>query len=270
MYTELLSSANPGLIIICIDQSGSMTDSYVDSRTKSEFAALAVNRVISEIITSCTAGSEIKDRCQIAAIGYGGNVSQLFNEKTSKLAEINDYVTLTRKVSDGAGSYIDEPFDLQVFVKPIASGGTPMAEAFQKAYITAEAFIQSNRNSFPPVVINITDGEPNDVNEEFKYTKTEAEKLKQLATSDGNLILLNAHISNDSGVTLNLPNNKDLIRGNQYAEFLFDISSVLPAPLAANATGCGFPVQEGARGFVFNADAETLVRFLNFGSKIER
>ena len=268
-YSQLLSSANPGLIIICIDQSGSMIDSYAES-TKSEFAALAVNRVISEIITSCTAGSVIKDRCQIAAVGYGGNVSSLFNKTTSLLAETNDYVTLSKKVSDGAGGYIDEPFDLQVFVKPIASGGTPMAEAFQQAHAIAEQFIQNNSNSFPPVVINITDGEPNDYNEGCMNSRAAAAGLKQLKTSDGNLLLLNAHISNASGLTLNLPNDKGAIQGNQYAEFLFDISSVLPAPLVTNARGCGFSVQEGARGFVFNADAETLVRFLNFGSKLER
>ncbi|GHT82368.1 hypothetical protein FACS189467_7570 [Bacteroidia bacterium] len=265
MYSELLSSSKPGLIIICIDQSGSMTDSYATS-TKSEFAAIAVNRVISEIITSCTAGDTIKDRCQIAVIGYGSSVSTLFNEKTSKLAQTDKFVTLQKKVPDGAGGGYNEDYTLQVFVEPVASGGTPMAEAFQKAYIEAEQFIQNNPDSFPPIVINITDGEPNS----FPNAQSEAEKLKQLKTSDGNLILMNAHIANESGLKLNLPNSKEAIQSNQYAVFLFDISSVLPEPLAKNAKLGGFPVQDGARGFVFNADAETLVRFLNFGSKIER
>jgi len=269
MYTESFSRATPGLIIICVDQSSSMTDSYANS-SKSEFAAIAVNRVISEIITFCTKGDAILDYCQVAVVGYGSNVSTLFNEKTSKLAQTDEFVTLKKKVSDGAGGTYDEDYTLQVFVKPIASGGTPMAEAFQKAYVEAEQFIQNNPNSFPPIVINITDGEPNDCNDGFKYSKSEAEKLKQLKTSDGNLILMNAHIANVSGLTLNLPNTKEAIQGNQYAEFLFDISSVLPEPLANNAKGCGFPVQDNARGFVFNADAETLVRFLNFGTKLER
>jgi len=265
MYSELLSSAKPGLIIICIDQSGSMTDSYANS-SKSEFAAIAVNRVISEIITSCTAGDTVKDRCQIAVVGYGSSVGTLFNEKTSKLAEVDEFVTLKRRVSDGAGGSYDEDYTLQVFLKPIASGGTPMAEAFQEAYVVAEQFIQSNPDSFPPVVINITDGEPNS----FPEAKSEAERLKHLSTSDGNLLLLNAHIANESGIEIKLPNTKGAIEGNQHASFLFDTSSVLPDPLAESAKAAGFNVQDGAKGFVFNADAETLVRFLNFGSKIER
>lgn len=50
MYQELLSRANPGFILIMIDQSASMSDKYANSN-KAEFAALAVNRVIGEIIT---------------------------------------------------------------------------------------------------------------------------------------------------------------------------------------------------------------------------
>ncbi|MFM6180622.1 MAG: hypothetical protein ACKPA8_03730, partial [Dolichospermum sp.] len=53
---------------------------------------------------------------------------------------------------------------------------------------------------------------------------------------------------------------------DQFANFLFDISSVLPENLANRAKEVGFNVQPGSRGFVFNADAETLIRILNFGS----
>jgi hypothetical protein len=59
MYQELLSSAKPGLILIMIDQSYSMSDKYTDLN-KAEFAALAVNRVIGEIITACSSGDEIR------------------------------------------------------------------------------------------------------------------------------------------------------------------------------------------------------------------
>jgi hypothetical protein len=61
MYQEQLSSAKPGFILIMIDQSASMSDKYTNLN-KAEFAALAVNRVIGEIITACSSGNEIKDR----------------------------------------------------------------------------------------------------------------------------------------------------------------------------------------------------------------
>ncbi|MFM6022042.1 MAG: hypothetical protein ACKPER_03810, partial [Dolichospermum sp.] len=85
-----------------IDQSGSMGDSY-DNSTKAKFAALAVNRVIAEIITACTAGDEIKDRCYVAVIGYSSRVKVAFLDKVSDLAKNPNTTTLKKKVSDGAG-----------------------------------------------------------------------------------------------------------------------------------------------------------------------
>ena len=70
MYSKLIGSNSPGLFIILVDQSESMADPYAD-KNKAEFAALAVNRTIYEILESCMAGQKIKDRCHITVIGYG-------------------------------------------------------------------------------------------------------------------------------------------------------------------------------------------------------
>jgi hypothetical protein len=63
-----------------------------------------------------------------------------------------------------------------------------------------------------------------------------------------------------------LPSNNSGFSSNKFANFLFDISTVLPYGLASRAKDVGFNVEYGARGFVFNADAETLISILNFGS----
>jgi hypothetical protein len=125
MYQELLSSAKPGLILIMIDQSGSMSDTYANSN-KADFAALAVNRVIGEIITACSSGDEIKDRCYVAVVGYGSGVNVLFLDKASDLAKKTNTTTLKKKVSDGAGGLVEIDEVMRVFVKPTASGGTPI------------------------------------------------------------------------------------------------------------------------------------------------
>ena len=261
MYSELLSSSKPGLIIVMIDQSTSMADSY-DNSTKADFAALAVNRVIAEVITACTAGDDIKDRCYIAAIGYGNRTEVLFLEKVSVLAANPDTTSLKKKVSDGAGGLVEVDEVIRVFLKPTASGGTPMAEAFRQAHEGAEKFISSNPGSFPPIVINITDGEPNN----FGAATREAKKLAQLETTDGSVIVLNAHIATKAAGRVELPNSSAAFSSDKFAKFLFDISTVLPDTLAARAKDVGFNVQDGSKGFVYNADAETLVRILNFGS----
>lgn len=268
MYQELLSSANPGLIIIMIDQSASMSDSYANS-TKAKFASVAVNKVIEEIILSCSSGDGIKDRCYVAVIGYGSTVDILFLETASELAKNPNTTTVKKKISDGAGGLIEVDEVQRVFVNPIANGGTPMAEAFQQAFHGTERFITNHPNSFPPIIINITDGEPNEwyLQKSFDATTREAKKLADLKTSDGNVIILNAHISDASAGKIELPSNDSGFSSNKFAQFLFDISSVLPEPLVESAKNAGFNVQTGAKGFVFNADAETLIKLLNFGSQ---
>jgi von Willebrand factor type A domain len=261
MYQEQLSSSKPGLIIIMIDQSGSMSDSYAGS-TKAKFATLAVNRVIAEIITACTVGDEIRDRCYVAVIGYGDGVNVMFLDKVSDLAKNPNTITVKKKVSDGAGGLVEVDEIVRVFVNDTASGATPMTEAFQQAYKGVDKFISNNPSGFPPIVINITDGEPNNID----TAATEANKLAQLKTSDGNAIIMNAHISTASAGKIELSSNNAGFSGNKFANFLFDISTVLPDTLANRAKETGFNVESGSRGFVFNADAETLIRILNFGS----
>ena len=261
MYSELLSSSNPGLVIIMIDQSGSMSDQYANS-TKAKFAALAVNRVLAEIVEACAVGDEIRDRCYVAVIGYGASVNILFLEKVSDLAKNPNTTTVKKKQSDGAGGLVEVDEVVRVFVNPTSSGGTPMAQAFQQAYKGAEKFVSSHPNSFPPIIINITDGEPDSID----TATVEAKKLAQIKTTDGNVIVLNAHISTASAGKVELPNSNSALSGNKFANFLFDISNVLPDTLASKAKDQGFNVQPNSRGFVFNADAETLIRILNFGS----
>lgn len=238
-----------------------MSDPYAGS-TKAKFAALAVNRVIAEIITACTLGDEIRDRCYVAVIGYGNNVNVMFLDKVSDLAKNSKTTTVKKKVPDGAGGLVEADEIVRIFVNDTASGGTPMTEAFQQAYKGVEKFISNNPKSFPPIVINITDGEPNSID----TAATEANKLAQLKTSDGNVIIMNAHISTASAGKIELPSNNVGFSGNKFANFLFGISTVLPDTLANRAKEVGFNVESGSRGFVFNADAETLIRILNFGS----
>ena len=48
---------------------------------------------------------------------------------------------------------------------------------------------------------------------------------------------------------------------------LFRISSVLPPKLRAAAQAEGFKVDDNTRGFVFNADLVSVIRFLDIGTR---
>lgn len=264
MYEQQLSTINPGLILILVDQSASMRAKYADS-SKADFAALAVNRVIGEIIQACTAGEEIKDRCHVGVIGYGSKSELLFIDSASQLATNTEVINIPKRITDGAGGFIEVSQVLRVFVPSVSQGSTDMAGAFRLAHQGIEKFINVFQHSFPPIVINITDGEPDDMNE----TMIAAQNVQRLKTSDGSVIVMNAYISESKGLQIQLPASSDSFQSNRYAQFLYDISSVLPEPILAESISAGFDATSGSRGFIFNADPDALVRFLRFGTSVD-
>ncbi|PCH91050.1 MAG: hypothetical protein COB85_09655 [Bacteroidetes bacterium] len=269
MHTKLLSSTEPGLIILMIDQSSSMAEPYSATQNKAEFAALAVNKVIAEIIERCSHGETIKDRVEVAAIGYGSKAKGQFVGYASELAENQQITKSTAMLSDGKGAETEIDVPLQVWLNPVASGSTAMADAFELAKEGALKWLTKNEHSFPPVVINITDGEPDEWQQygNFDESTKAAKELMKIETTNGPLILLNAHISADSDGKIELPSSNSGFENNQFANFLFDISTVLSDPIA-EAAKKEFSIKPEARGFLFNADGKGLMKLLNFGSRV--
>jgi len=263
-YEKKIGTDNPGVILILIDQSGSMSDAATDGRAKAEHAALAVNRLIYEIQEASQSGSTIKPRCMMGVVGYGAQVGPVANGMIDDLAANPKRVDrIRKKESDGAGGLVEVDFNMPIWVDPVAENGTPMAEAFTEAHrVLSSAWLPSHPDSFPPIVINITDGVPNDK----KAAEAQARTLMSLQTSDGNLLLFNVHISdNKQAAETALPSSGSAL-ADDYARFLFEISSPLPDSLLAEAAKVGFNPQPGARGFVFNATPESLIKLLTFGS----
>lgn len=264
MYKQQLSTVNPGLILILVDQSGSMRTRYADS-SKADFAALAVNRVIGEIIQACTAGEEVKDRCHVGAIGYGSSAELLFLDSASQLATNTNVINIPKRISDGAGGFIEVSQVLRIFVPSVTKGSTDMAGAFNLARHGVSTFINHFPNSFPPIIINITDGAPDNMEE----TKKAFQELQELQTSDGPVIVMNAFISESKSLQIQLPSSSESFKSDRHAQFLYDISSTIPEAMLAEAINAGFDATQGSKGFVFNADPDALVRFLRFGTSVD-
>ena len=122
-------------------------------------------------------------------------------------------------------------------------------------------WVGQHPNSFPPIAINITDGEATDGD-----PKEPAKDLRALGTSDGELLLFNCHISSLGGSKVFFPENVDPIP-DPYAKKLFEISSQLTPQMIAIAGKERFVVGESSRGFAFQADMVDLVRFLDIGTR---
>lgn len=262
-HKNKIGADNPGVIVILLDQSLSMRDPFAKGQSKADAAALAVNRLIYEIQEASQQGDKIRPRCMVGVIGYGPRVGPVASGMIDEMAANPlRWQQLIKKEVDGAGGLVDVAYNMPIWVEPTADNGTPMAEAFAEAHkVLSNGWLPSHPDSFPPIVINITDGEPNDES----AARAAAQRLTGLQTSDGNLILFNAHISGNGGHETVLPSTDGGLP-DKYARFLFDISSPLPDSLVAEAEKVGFAPQPGARGFVFNAGPESLIKLLTFGS----
>lgn len=260
MYSKLIAASSPGLFIILVDQSGSMDGSYGDTN-KAQFAALAVNRTIYEIISSCRKGEKVSDRCYIAVIGYGSTTRAIVGGRPSELEQpTHGTMPLRKKVPDGAGGLVEIEWEMGVWLKAESGGTTPMAAAFQVAGQLIEKWTTENSDTFPPIVINISDGAPDDAS----ATKEAAQKVASLGTSDGNVLIYNCHIGTGTS-EIRLPTNSNELP-DANAKMLFDISSVIPAQLVQQARNAGLNPMEGSRGLMINASPESLIKLMVFGS----
>ena len=278
-YRQEISRATPAYMVILIDQSFSMCYPYgPKAGSKAKECANAVNRVLRETVLACTDGDDIKNSCEISVLGYGKEKNKAVNAFQGALAtrpvvtiqELTEHClrieTIQREIPDGEGGFVEVDEQFPVWIEPIAVGETPMAEGFELAGIFVREWINAHPKSFPPIVINITDGEANSL----PKAKIEAEALTQLATEDGNTLLLNAHISEGREPELILPAAiEQLPQNDSYAQFLFEISSILPPVMLERASAAGWEPSPYARGFVYKAKLETLIQLLEIGTKAD-
>ncbi len=276
-YQKQVGTPHPGLFIILIDQSGSMNAAFENGKSRAEVAALAVNRCIQSILQRCKVMEQTKDRCFVVVIGYG---APTVNPKAAgqsaylivggKISEVEkqmirtDVIRKAAKVSDGAGGLIDgeKVINLDIWVEPYVEGNTPMGEAFMKAEEFASKWVLEHPDNFPPVVINVTDGEPNDPDAAEKAART----LKNVATSDGNLLLFTAHISDGQGKVV-LPASESAIT-SPLGKLMFRLSSEIPASMMDLAKKAGFEdAKTGSRGLIMNGEPGDMIQLIDFGSR---
>lgn len=263
------SSATPGLLIILLDQSGSMLHDYEGS-TRTKFASTAVNKVIDNIIQKNFDGDAPKNRCFISVIGYNHNVKELCSGWLKDLdAQPLRYETLKKKQPDGAGGIIEIEVTQPVWVEAIEDdGATNMLGAFKLAQDLVKQWITDNPDRPAPVIINISDGVPyyngKDPRLCMQETTTLVKEIMNLSNKDGNVLVFNAQIDTSNG-TIRYPSNRNSV-SQEEAKFLFDITSEIPESYKGAAQKNQLPIEDSSRGCVFGADGVDLIQLIDFGS----
>jgi hypothetical protein len=262
MQNLTITSTHPCLLVYLIDQSGSMADRFGNaSHTKAIEVANAMNDVIYEVGLRCISnGGEIKNRFEIAIIGYGGMTVRSGWEG----ALANKWVVSIKNIFDyPLGQENEKP----IWIRPAANSSTPMAKAFENARRLCMDWINwgNHKECHPPIVINISDGEATDAGSNFNILRNEVEILKSLSTNQGQVNVLNIHISAITGERSLFPTDTNAIR-DRFANLLFDLSTPLNQNMVRLAQQKGYNINQGAKGYVFNGNASDLVNFLNIGT----
>lgn len=257
-YKKEMTINHPGLIMMLIDSSGSMISSHQGNYSKIQSAINSHNRAILELLVLNTGKEGIKNKCDVVAIEYGNNTRVIHQKDLITFANESDQLTTSPMNSDGG--IIDVPMYLPNLK---AGGGTPMSQAFEMAYQKAIVFCQNNPDSCPPLILNITDGAPNNSVTTAEIIK----KCQSLSTNDGNVLVFNFHISNNGSGEVLFPIDRNELLDST-GKFLYDTASVAPMSLVERGAAQGLSIKENSKLMVSNASATTLTKVILFGSTV--
>jgi hypothetical protein len=272
-YTAEISRTNPTCFIFLVDQSSSMLEPFggQPEKKKADGVADALNRLLQNLVLKCAKSEGIRDYFYVGLIGYGGRVAPalggaLAGQSLVPVSAIaNNPLRVeqrTRKVDDGAGGLIEQSFKFPVWFEARPTGRTPMCQALGLAKQYLDVFLGKFPGCYPPLVVNVTDGMSTDGD-----PLPHAQALQALASKDGKVLVFNAHVSANQSHPIEFPAVDDGLPDN-FAKLLFRMSSPLPPKLLEAARGDGFRVATGSRGFVFNADLVSVIRFLDIGTRV--
>src|SRR2546430_2354120 len=245
-YQAEISRKNPGCFLFLVDQSESMEDPFGGGeagRRKAEELATILNKLIHNLCIRCSKSDSIYDYFHVGVLGYsedsckpalGGELSGRslvpISELASKPLRIEDKV---KKSDDGAGGVMEQTVKFPVWFDPYGKGGTPMCAALKEATKITQTWCQEHPNGFPPIVINITDGEATDGD-----LVAEARKLAAGRADDGSPLLFHIHLSPAAGPSSEFPGDRTQLP-HQPAQQTFEHPSPLTPFLVRRPTQQG-------------------------------
>jgi curved DNA-binding protein CbpA len=275
-YKAEISRTNPALFVFLLDQSGSMAAQFggqSSGMSKAQGVADAINRMLSNLAIRCSDGETVRDYFHICVLGFGAEAGKVAPALSGALKD-KEVVTISEidrspakiedrviKQPDGAGGVIDMPVKFPIWFEPVAVGDTPMAKAFGEASRIVGNWLGNHKTAFPPIVINLTDGEATDTNDIL----TPARDLTNLSCDDGKVLLFNLHISSVVSAPVLFPESDSSVP-DPFGKKMFEMSSLLTATMIDYAKNEKFVVGDNSRGFVFQADLVDLIRFLDIGT----
>lgn len=277
-YTAQITRSTPTAFIFLIDQSVSMrrTTTYNgEQMTMAEAVARIVNSQINELVLRCIKTNEVRHYYDIAAIGYGANAYSAWNGELEgrdfvSPEELKDHpfkvITTREEKRTRRGKIMKEVQKTQWLEARSNGSWTHVHEAFKRAKSLLEQWMKEHhdKDSYPPTIINITDGVFNGAS--CDAVQQLANELKSMFTNDGNVLLFNIHIVPDSGEQVVFPINKSEVSDN-YGRTLYDMSSLLPLRYNLPIADVRSDTADSRHvAMAVNADMSTLIQLMDIGT----
>jgi hypothetical protein len=223
-----------------------------------DVACNLINNIIETLVNRARKSSGVKPRYHVAVLGYHKNTAHIL--QGALVESINN--TGEKAVDNNGANVTDGIYPLGIFdavanpinrdsineviaagagMKDFPDGETHMTQAFEKVYELLKRNIKRYADCHPPYVFHITDGANNDGKNPQAYT----DKIKQLTTEYGNVLISTAYIGQGliadqgdtrawTGITDNTHFTGDRAA---WAQGLRALSSRMPAPYHAILTG---------------------------------
>ncbi len=137
-----------------------------------------------------------------------------------------------------------------------------MCQVLEMARRIISDWTSQHPTCFPPIVINVTDGESTDGD-----PSAAADAIKTLSTTDGSVLLFNAHLSSRANLPPTLFADAEASLPDDFARLLFRMSSDLTDFMIGEAKKEGIAVTNSSKGYTFNADLLTLINFIDIGTR---
>jgi hypothetical protein len=243
-----------------------MGEIWQNGLSKAAQVATIVNSALKNLVLSATRGGEVYDYVDIAVIGYGGVGAEGVRSLLSGTTLDSPFMRLYEIAKQPRVAVVQNPDGSSrretTWFDPVAGGGTPMNAAFDVAVKAVGGWVQRRDNSFPPIVINITDGESTDAD-----PSPNARDLTGLSTSHGNALLFTAYLGAGGGKQILYPDQPP-VGMSPHALGMFNVSSVVPEVLRSNAESMNVKISPRGRGFLFNASLDEVSGLVNFGTSV--
>jgi len=279
-YCARVTRNNPSAIVILIDQSGSMEEEFREGISRAQAVADIVNDLFDSLIMKCQREGGIRDYFQIMVIGDGKEIGNsevsiiwegnLADKDWVSVSELKENILSIEKIETTKmmpWGLVPDIKTKKIWLNPCCDGLTPMYEALELCKEKLEDWIRDYQESFPPMVFNITDGYPTDI-DDLTLIENICTEIKSIKSNDGETLLFNCLIT--SGNEFILPNHTDTNEfEDEYHMTLFNASSTLPPEMKHTASQV-FPNKELIIGetkcVIINSTINSLINLLNVGT----